>query len=286
LDKPFRIDRTTERRPTPDAFKSAISTATIDVLPLAKEVKRERTPGWCTYSDAFDSPEMEVLCGGINHKTATAGAIWRQGHLLHFGFDLTPEEMTERGQRLLINSIVYIAGFTEDRPIPHAPERALLRVGADRVVKKERPDKSYLEWYFTPEVRKQGHADDWGAFQTWYRQNRAFLRADRKQGGSLILDEDAKALNVAPGRPEFFPATIAALKEGVSKADRAATLLRRYAPLGPKETEAVAWQRWWEENRSYVFFSEAGWYRWYIDPLARKRGVPSTELRGAARAKR
>src|SRR5262249_10520359 len=143
---------------------------------------------------------------------------------------------------LLINSIVYIAGFTEDRPIPHAPERALLRVGADRVAAKERPDKSYLEWYFTPEVHKQGHADDWPAFQNWYRRNRAFLRADRKRGGSLILDEDAKALNVAPGRPEFFPEAIAALKEGGSKADRAAKLLRRYAPLGPKEAEAAPWQ--------------------------------------------
>ena len=132
---------------------------------------------------------------------------------------------------------------------------------------------------------EQGNVDDWPAFQTWYRRNRAFLRADRRQGGSLILDEDAKALNVVPGRPEFFPAAIAALKEGGAKAERATKLLRRYAPLGPNEARAERWQRWWDENKSYLFFSEAGWYRWYIDPLACKRGVPTAELRGAARAK-
>jgi hypothetical protein len=253
------------------------------VVPLVKDIKSEHGPGWCTYSDAFDSPEMEVLCGGINHKTATAAAIWRQGHLLHFGFDLSPEAMNEPCRGLLVNSIVYIARFTEDRPITHTPERALLRVGADRVAAKKSPDKSYIDWYFSPAVRALAKADDWPAFQRWYRQNRAFLRADRKQGGSLVFDEDAKAFGVAPHRAEFFPAAIAALKGGGAKADQAAKLLHRYAPTGPREGQADSWQRWWDENKPYLFFSESGWYRWYLDPLARKRGVPTANLRGIAR---
>jgi hypothetical protein len=254
------------------------------VLPLVKDAGAQHFPGWCTYSDAFDSPETEVLCGGVNHKTATAAAIWRQGHLLHFGFDLSPEEMNERGQALLINSIVYIARFREDRPITHTPDRALLRVGADRQVAKASPEKDYLNWYFTPAVRAAGKADDWPAFQRWYRDNRPFLRADRKQGGSLVLDEEAKAFGVPPSGAEFFPAMLSALKEGGDRAARAAALLRRYAPDGPQEPRADLWKRWWEENRPYLFFSESGWYRWYIDPLARKRGKPTVELRGTARA--
>jgi hypothetical protein len=284
LEKPDRIDRTTIRRPTPDAFKPAISSDALDVLPLVKDTKAEHAPGWCTYADVFDSPEMEYLCGGINHKTATAAAVWRQGNLLHFGFDVTPDEMNDRGRGLLVHSIVYIAGFTEDRPITDTPDRALLRVGADRVVAKKNPDKGYIEWYFTPAVRKQGKIEDWPAFQDWYRKNRAFLRADRQQGGSLVLDEEAKEFGTATNQPEFFPAAIASLKEGGAKAERAATLLSRYAPLGPKEMRADDWQRWWDENKSYVFFSESGWYRWYLDPLARRRGVASAELRGSARA--
>jgi hypothetical protein len=284
--QPQRIDRTTIRRPTPEAFQKSVTSPTVDVLPLARNVGAEIVPGWCTYSEALDSPETEVLCGGINHKTPTAGAIWRQGNLLHFGFDLSPEDMNATGQALLVNAVAYIARFTEDRPITRAPDRALLRVGADRVVARPAPDKNYVEWYFSPSVRAQGKADDWPAFQAWYKRHRDYLRADRAQQGALVLDEEAQALGVPPARPEFFPAAIAALGEGGPKADRAAALLRRYAPDGPRATTAEAWRSWWEENRPYAFFSESGWYRWYSDPLARKRGVPSADLRGPARATR
>ncbi len=85
---------------------------------------------------------------------------------------------------------------------------------------------------------------------------------------------------------EFFPAMIGALGEGGSRADQAMLLLRRYAPSVPAERDAQTWQRWWEENRPFLFFSESGWYRWYVDPLAKKRGVPAAALRGSARATR
>lgn len=280
----MRIDRATVRRPTPEAFQKDLTSATVETLPLVKIPTAEHHPGWCVYAEALDSPETEILCGGINHKTPTAAAIWRQGHLLHFGFDLSPEEMNEGGQALLVNCIVYIARFTEDRPITHAPERALSRAGADRITAKKAPEKDYVEWYFTPAVRQQGKADDWPAFQSWYQKHRDYLRADRREKGSLVLDDDALALGVRPNRPEFFPAMIAALRDGGAKAELAAKLLRRYAPLGPGEAKAAAWQSWWEENRPYVFFSESGWYRWYLDPLAKKRGVPTADLRGSARA--
>lgn len=283
---PLKVDRTTTSRSTPEAFQSSITTPTIEVLPLVKNAKGDFPSGWCTYADAFDSPEMEVLCGGINHKTASAAAIWRQGHLLHFGFDLSPVDMNERGQALLINSIAYIARFPDDRPITKAPERALLRAGADRITRKKVGEKDYLEWYFTPAVRKQGNAADWPAFQAWYKQHRDYLRSDKAKKGSLVLDEEALAAGVPPGQQEFIPAMIAALREGGAKAERAARLLRQYAPAGPSEPNAEAWQGWWKENQPYLFFSESGWYQWYVDPLAKKRGTPAAELRGVLRASR
>ena len=45
------------------------------------------------------------MCGGVNGKTATAAAVWRQGHLLHFGFDLSPEEMNEADHHLLLHCV-------------------------------------------------------------------------------------------------------------------------------------------------------------------------------------
>jgi hypothetical protein len=259
---------------------------TIGVFPLIENAKAERHPGWCVYSEAFDSPEVEVLCGGVNSKTASAAAVWRQGCLLHFGFDLAPDEMNQRGRLFLVNCVAYVARFPEDRPIIHAPERALLRVGADRVVAKAEPEKGYVEWYFTAAVRKLGKADDWPAFQRWYKENRDYLRSEQKERGSLVLDDDAKAFGVPANKPDFLRTAVAALRESRERADLALKLLNRYAPDGPKGAEADAWQRWRAANEKYFFFSEAGWYRWYIDPLAKKRGVPTADLRGGKRASR
>ncbi|MFO0847811.1 MAG: hypothetical protein U0871_04510 [Gemmataceae bacterium] len=281
---PRTIDRATVRKPTPEAFRTAVKDPTIEVIPLIAAQKTRDRPGWCTYTDAFDSPEVEVICGGVNSKAATAAAVWRQGHLLHFGFDLSPDEMSQAGRDLLANCVAYAARFTEDRPIVHAPGRALLRAGADRATSKPAPDKFYVEWYFPSAVRRAGKVEDWAGFQDWYKRHRAYLRADPAAEGALALDEEAMRFGTAPASPEFVPAAVKALKG--ERAALAATLLHRYAPDGPAGADAGRWESWWKENGPYLFFSESGWYRWYVDPLARKRGVPSASLRGPARASR
>jgi hypothetical protein len=41
----------------------------------------------------------------------------------------------------------------------------------------------------------------------------------------------------------------------------AATLLQRYVPDGPNVAVADTWQRWFEANEKYLFFSETGGIR-------------------------
>jgi len=100
------------------------------------------------------------------------------------------------------------------------------------------------------------------------------------------VDEDAKSLGTQFDSPEFIPKTILAMRPEETKA-KAASLLARYMPEGPGAgASADAWKRWFDENGSYLFYSELGGYRWYADPLARKRGVPTKDLHGSARADR
>src|SRR5262245_51335544 len=97
------------RRPAPD-WGSEVSQSEVEVLPLVSDVNRSYSAGWCTYSDDFASlPEVEFFSGGINSKTPTAAGLWRQGNLLHFGFEQSPAEMNDTGRNLLLNSIAYIA---------------------------------------------------------------------------------------------------------------------------------------------------------------------------------
>ena len=75
------------------------------------------------------------------------------------------------------------------------------------------------------------------------------------------------------------------LRTGGGQEQAAIHLLARYAPADTAKLDSAAvWDQWYNENRPYLFFSDQGDYRWYVDPLAKKRGIPSKDLRGPARA--
>ncbi|MBI1914357.1 MAG: hypothetical protein HYS12_06410 [Planctomycetes bacterium] len=273
---------------TPEAWKNAVSDRSVDVLPLARDGKKDRIPGWCTYTHEHEqAPELEVLCGGINYKTPQAGAVWRQGHLLHFGFDLAPSEMSNAGRALLVNAIAYVSRFTEDRPIVRTPcvftqgTRIFDRDAIARRLQGSDEDLKALEYYLTKETYAKLKGKTRAQLVEWFKDARDYLHAGDGQG--LLMDVEARSFGVPPSSPEFFPKAIA----GLGDQGPARRLLGRYAPEGPgTDAKPEQWRAWWEENRKYLFFSDTGGYRWYIDPLAKRRRVPTSGLRGPARATR
>jgi hypothetical protein len=272
-------------RPTPKSFATSITNSTVPMLPLVRDQAKQWKAGWCTYPDGFDdNPEIEVMCGGENHKMPQAAAVWRQGNLLHFGFEQSPAEMNEAGQRLLLNCIAYIGRFTDDRPLAVTPSVFGGAVGYPRAYLDRRlgenGDASQIGHFVSAACLQPLKSKSGDAIKAWYRENRSFLHpgADLK----LEIDTEAKTLNAPIDKPEFFEKAIAALGESKPEAK---TLLARY---GPKETESLnfpsAWEQWFKANKQYLFFSDQGDYRWYVDPVAKKRQRPSAELRGPARA--
>jgi hypothetical protein len=258
------------------------------MLPIVRDVEKQWRAGWCTYPDGFEeNPDVEVFCGGENEKTAKAAACWRQGNLLHFGFEQSPAEMNETGQRLLLNCIAYISRFTEDRPIAVTPSVfagpvAMPRAYADRRL-GEKGEVSDATWLLSERTLEQLKALSRDEVRRWHAQHRAYLHPSTDL--KLEVDEDALALSAPIDRVEFFDMAIRALLRGGKDAERAAPLLARYAPTDTtKLSSASAWKKWLQENRPYLFFSDEGDYRWYVDPLAKKRAIPTAELRGPRRA--
>src|SRR5207248_1575375 len=99
--------------------------------------------------------------------------------------------------------------------------------------------------------------------------------------------KEARALGTAIDAREFFDAAIAAMGRGGEEGRRAFRLLADYAPdNAPKKPVVAEWEGWLRLNRPYLFFSDQGDYAWYIDPLAKKRGIPTELLRGPVRASR
>jgi hypothetical protein len=287
--RPIDVTKTTSLD-TPDAWKGAITAPRVEAMPLVRDVQEKHHPGWCTYTyEAEDAPEMEVICGGINHKTPRAGAIWRQGHLLHFGFDLSPARMNAVGQRLLVNAVAYVARFTEDRPVVHTPcifvqGRGLFDRGAvGRLLARPGADLGNLKYYVAKETYdKELAGKSREQVAAWYRRARDYLDADAE--GTLTVDEEARSFGVPPGGPAFIERAADALDDP-GRSREARRLLARYAPEGPGATATAAeWRAWWKKDHDYLFFSDVGGYRWYLDPLAKQRGVPTARLRGPARA--
>src|SRR4051812_8180272 len=222
------------RQPWPQEWTDPHDSNEILVLPLAAAGSRKNQPGWCTYTRGMsEAPEIEVFSGGINAKTATAAALWRQGNLLHYGFDLSPDEMNEWGRALLVDAITYISRFTEDRPImqtpsPFAGQEFITRPRIEQVMRRGDGWWDYLKSYFDKGTLAAAGVKDLAAFAKWYPTVRDTLCPNAE--GLLRVDADARAMRLNPGRREFFDRAIADLGRPAEEAERARRMLERYAP--------------------------------------------------------
>jgi hypothetical protein len=289
---PIPIDITaTTNIPTPEQFQSELKgQSTIAVLPLVDGIRQYETvirdypAGWSThYFEFADMPEVELFSGGINEQTPRSAAFWRQGNLLHFGFEQSPAQLNATGRAMLVNAIVYISHFTQDRPIDITPSV----FGEEKIGTSRRRAKDYLKDHPTwatnelsPATLASFNWRDPAEAKAWADSNAMWLHPG--PGNLLEIDAEAKSLGVPFDAPDFLPKTIAALHDEKAKTV-ASALLARYVN-DPPANNPGAWDNWWKDNGPYVFYSELGCYRWYIDPLAKKRGIPTKDLRGPARA--
>ncbi len=290
---PININATTTIT-TPPQFQHDVKTPTMSVLPLIngitqfETVIRDNPRGWSShYFEYADMPEVEEFSGGINEQTARSAAFWRQGDLLHFGFEESPKRLNAAGKAMLVNGIVYISRFTEDRPIDISPSvfgEEKIGISRHRLASYFTNSEPHVEWVkgeLSPATLASFNWHDSAVAKAWLQTN--FMWLHPGSTNLLEVDAEAKSLGVPFDSPEFLPKTIAALQREKTKAV-AATLLARYVNGGGPGNDATAWTKWWQENGPYVFYSELGCYRWYIDPLAKKRGIPTKDLRGPARA--
>jgi hypothetical protein len=253
---------------------------------MRKEQKENSYPGWVSYkySDFDNFPEVEVFSGGLNTKTFKNAAIWRQGNLLHFGFHETPNELNETGQRILLNAIHYIAGFRDDKPIavtpsafsnkPPVPPRELLMSNLHQA-----DFTNSLKFFISQEAHPELFRMPLNEATNWVARHWSYLLGNNSH--RLQVDPTSLKFNLDVKQPDFFQKALGKISE--APAEILALLDRVSAEPPPGKDDPAQWKKWFETNKDYLFFSELGGQRWYIDPLAKARGIPSAKLRGAAR---
>ncbi|HEU4418529.1 MAG TPA: hypothetical protein VFT55_06290 [Planctomycetota bacterium] len=285
FDAPHAIDvRATVEVATPAQWKAALpDQQNVPVLRLC-EGKGPKMPGWCAVAGDLQGAEFETMCGGINTKHPTHGGIWRQGNLLHFGFEPSPSEYNETGRRLLLNGIAYIARFLTDRPITR--EKSFLDPGPSA-------SKYWFEFMLTSPKAKVEDIAGWLA-EPWRGQlaaldiaeARAFaqerMRALRVEGSKFTFDQDALDLGVDVQKSGVVR-QLADLLRG-EQVNRARRLLVRLLPDGPGAAATTAnWHNWLEPREDALCFDVHARI-WRLDLLAHARGAKSDDLRGPARA--
>ena len=186
---------------------------------------------------------------------------------------------------MLLAAIVYAARCKDDRPVTRVVSGFKTRKRS--VMPREKgkaglgSEQGLQTWFDGPVlVELADLAED--ARRTRFEELLPFLAANDSR--RFEVDAVLRAWGVGNRDRAFFARCEQALGAGGDDAAKARTLLARYAPEGPGATAtAEAWTKWIAEHRDYVFFSDVAGYRWVVDPLAKKRGVPAAQLRGAAR---
>ena len=219
-----------------------------------------------------DSPDAEIISSGLNGLTHRAVALGRHGNFFLWGFAGDPAQMTESARRVFINAICYMKKFDGRPPLAPAvmPARDMAfvyitwwRQSTDRV-----RDLEWAKKYFPPEVMDRTKMDP-DKMEAFYTENLEYICPDN---GMLGLDRELKDLKLSNRRMEFWDKILTRIAK--PEKDAAAwTLVERYAAR-KKFKDAAEVHTWFEENKSYLFFTDVGGFGWYVDENARKDNSP------------
>ena len=258
---PFPVKMTLHKEPTPE---EALHYAYLIDGPLPDSVmmwKVQNFPddgrryriGMVARPGGFeDSPEAEVISGGVCAKSLDAVAIGRHGNFFHWGFAASPKYMTEEAKTVLANAIVYISQFAGQTPIA----------------------RKYNDGVATREyIREKRYLASRQALKDREEQNRTYAEAVEKAKkeiaakqakGETLTDEEKQYLNYTPP------------KEKQSYEE----ILKRYQKklFDVFGTDEQAYQRYYDENHDY-FYGNAEPYELLLDTDAKEWGIDNHDVR-------
>jgi hypothetical protein len=218
-------------------------------------------PEWYHFPD---SPDEEILAVGFNtgRPYGTAG-IGRQGNFLQWGYSAAPSQMTEVGQKLLVNCIHYIHRFDGKPPLVRLPCDGMPRIFALSCaynINRVRDPKRFFLSTFPEALYEKYHSDPNGLME-YYRPNMEWVYDDR---GVFKVDEELKGLGLDSNRKIAGLQRLIELLDDAQHAATAQKLLSRYTECS-FETPPQ-WRQWFDENKNRLYFTDTGGYKFKVVP--------------------
>jgi hypothetical protein len=257
--------------PTPDNYRA--NSLDGKALPPKLKVWRVQNSGQdfgsvvsCGYGYS-DSPDAEVLAPGYNlGKQYGDVGIGRHASFLQWGFSAPPSKMTEAGRALFLNCICYIRKFDGKPPLIRAVNVYASRQDAIRyalIIDRVR-DGSFLANIF-PQAQLDQYRGKAEAFAQFWQDNAELVYREGTINHMLYrVDEELKSAGIPSNR------TVAALEQmiGLLKDSKTAgkgrLLLSRYTL--EQFDMPDQWQAWFDTNKSRIYFSDVGGYKFRVVP--------------------
>jgi hypothetical protein len=213
-----------------------------------------------------DSPDAEVISGGLNSKGPEAVAVGRHGNFFLWGFSAQPSDMTPEARKCFLNSICYIKKYDGQKPLVAKTSSgrrwALVYAGYLKII----TDENFISRLFPEELRKRFGKDP-EKYMQYYQENMEYLHMPN---GRIVVDEDVKGLGLSNRKVELLERCIGMLEKGEQR-ELAMRILKRYTR--ESFADAKEWRAWLEKNREQLFFTDTGGYKFLINPVATARPV-------------
>ena len=218
-----------------------------------------------------DSPDAEVISSGINSKGPEAVALGRHGNFFLWGFSAQPSDMTASGRNCFLNAICYIKGFDGQLPLVRKTSQgrrwALVYAG----YVKSYGNQDFVKNLF-PAAQRSEFGADGDKYLEYYQQNLEYLRPGEH---GFEVDEDVKELGLSNRKIELLERCITMLEKD-DQAELAARILNRYTT--ERFSRAGEWRAWLEKNRTRLFFTDTGGYKFLANrPADESTAKPATK---------
>lgn len=304
--KPLKVNLQFEDYPTPLDYYRYPRTKTprepIKAWRVQSKKYPEIDPGLVSSRERFiNTPDAEIIGGGINGKGPQSVAIGRHANFFLWGFSAQPSDMTPDGRKCFVNAICYIKKFEghkaqpaqyasstgRERILKHAYYlRSISDVYIEGLVKKFNEKKSE----YPPEALKRFGDDPAAYYRKLFMPSvesrlKYFPKELREQFGldsekyiryyednleylrpsgvrGYVVDEEVKALGISNRRIKLLKYCVTML-EKKTRQQLARRILERYT--GQQFPTATQWRDWLNSNEERLVFSEERGFKFVVD---------------------
>ncbi|TGV04882.1 hypothetical protein [Flavivirga rizhaonensis] len=259
---PFKTKITLEKRETPKGVLEAYDGYNIPKEIPMWEVDKEGyldgkgfrigmvARGW----NFEDSPNSEIISGGVSSKQKTAVALGRHGNFFLWGFAGSPAYMTEEAKIVFVNAIVYTN--------KHKNDKLIVRKYNERIATKEYIDELL---FYTTKPSYVSYVEAYKGFNKSTVEEQKKIKKKQAKGNALTEMEKM----ILTSKPQEIGTREDYLKKNIGR--------QSWFELTGIDTLAI--RKYLTENRDYFYSEPDGFYDLKVDEDIKSLGIANTNIK-------